>query len=174
MVGPILIGAGTVIAGILGYAASRPSEFRVERSAHIDAPPDRVFAKINDFHQWPSWSPWEELDPAMTRTHSGAASGQGAVYEWSGNKKVGQGRMEITEAVPSKKVGIKLDFISPFQVHNTTEITLTPSGSGTDVNWSMLGANNFMMKVMGVFMNMDKLVGKDFEKGLAKLKAQVE
>jgi uncharacterized protein YndB with AHSA1/START domain len=171
MLGPILIGAGTVVAGILGYAASRPSGFRVERSAHIDAPPDRVFAKMNDFREWPSWSPWEELDPAMSRMHSGASSGRGAVYEWSGNKKVGKGRMEIIESVPAKKVGIKLDFITPFEAHNTTEFTLTPSGGGTDVNWAMTGASNFMMKVFGVFVSMDKLVGKDFEKGLAKLKA---
>ena len=174
MVGPILIGAGTVVAGILGYAATRPDGFRVERSAHIDAPPDRVFAKINDFHEWPSWSPWEELDPAMTRMHSGAARGAGAIYEWIGNKKVGQGRMEITESVPSQKVAIKLDFISPFEAHNTTELTFTPSDNGTDVNWAMLGSNSFMMKVMCLFVSMDKMVGKDFEKGLAKLKAQVE
>ncbi len=174
MLGPILISAGAVVAGVLGYAASRPNAFRVERSKRIDAPPDRVFAKLNDFREWGSWSPWEELDPSMSRTHSGAASGKGAIYEWSGNKKVGKGRMEITDTVPSQKVNIQLDFITPFKAHNTTEFTLTPSGNGTDVNWAMMGASPFIMKVMGVFMSMDKMVGKDFEKGLAKLKASVE
>jgi uncharacterized protein YndB with AHSA1/START domain len=174
MLGPILIGAGAVVAGVLGYAASRPGGFRVERSTYVDAPPERVFALLTDFHQWPSWSPWEELDPAMNRTHSGAGSGKGAVYEWSGNKKEGQGRMEITESVPSQKVGIKLDFIAPFEAHNTTEITLAPSDSGTSVRWAMMGSSPFLMKVMGLFVSMDKMVGKDFEKGLAKLKAQLE
>jgi uncharacterized protein YndB with AHSA1/START domain len=174
MLGPILIGAGAVISGILGYAATRPNQFRVQRSARFDAPPDRVFGKINDFREWTSWSPWEELDPAMTRTHSGAASGKGAVYEWIGNKKVGQGRMEITESVPSRKVVIQLDFLKPFEAHNVTEMTLTPSGSGTELTWAMYGPNPFLMKVIGVFMSMDKMAGKDFEKGLAKLKAQVE
>lgn len=174
MLGPILIGAGTVVAGILGYAATRPDQFRVERSTRIDAPPDKVFATISDFHQWGAWSPWEELDPGMNRTHSGAASGQGAVYEWSGNKKVGQGRMEITTATPSQLVVIKLDFLEPFETHNTVELTLAPSGNGTDVTWAMFGSNPFLMKVMGVFMSMDKMVGKDFEKGLARLKKHVE
>lgn len=172
MLGPILIGAGTVVAGVLGYAASRPDEFRVDRFAHVDAPPDRVFAVLDDFHQWPSWSPWEELDPTMTRTHSGTPRGKGAIYEWSGNKKVGQGRMEITESIPSEKIAIQLDFIAPFAAHNTTTFTLTPRDGGTDVQWAMTGKNGFMMKVMGLFVNMDKMVGKDFEKGLAKLKAQ--
>lgn len=174
MIGPVLIGAGTVVAGILGYAASRPGEFRVERFAHIDAPPDRVFAILNDFHQWPSWSPWEELDPAMNRTHSGATSGKGAIYEWNGNKKVGQGRMEITGSAPPENLTIQLDFITPFEAHNTTEFILTPRDGGTDVNWAMTGSNGFMMKVMCLFVNMDKLVGKDFEKGLTKLKALLE
>jgi uncharacterized protein YndB with AHSA1/START domain len=174
MLAPILIGAGTVITGILGYAATRPNQFRMERSARFDAPPDRVFAKINDFREWRSWSPWEELDPAMTRTHSGATSGKGAVYEWLGNKKVGQGRMEITESVPLRKVIIKLDFLKPFEAHNITELTLTPSGSGTELTWALHGPSPFLMKVIGVFMSMDKMAGKDFEKGLAKLKAQVE
>src|SRR5688500_11900387 len=174
MLGPILIGAGTVVAGILGYAATRPGGFRYSRSAHIDAAPEKVFATVNDFHHWPSWSPWDELDPNMNRTHSGAPSGKGAVYEWSGNKKVGQGRMEITTSTPSQLVGIKLDFLKPFKAHHTVELTLTPSGNGTNVTWAMFGANPFLMKVMGVFMNMDRMVGKDFEKGLARLKAHVE
>ncbi len=174
MLGPILIGAGTVVAGILGYAATRPDQFRVERSTRIDAPPDKVFATISDFHQWASWSPWEEIDPNMNRTYSGATSGKGAVYEWRGNKKVGEGRMEITTATPSQLVVIKLDFLKPFETHNTVELTLTPSGNGTNVTWAMSGASPFFMKVMCVFVSMDKMVGKDFEKGLARLKAHVE
>ena len=174
MLGPILIGAGTVVAGILGYAATRPDGFRYSRSAHIDAPADKIFATINDFHHWPSWSPWEELDPNMNRTYSGATSGKGAVYEWLGNKKVGQGRMEITTSTPSQLVGIKLDFLKPFEAHHLVEFTLTPSGTGTDVTWAMIGSYPFVMKVMCVFMNMEKMVGKDFDKGLAKLKANVE
>lgn len=174
MLVPILAGAGAVIAGILGYAATRPGPFRVARSARIDAPPDRVYAKINDFHQWSSWSPWEELDPSMTRTHSGAPSGKGAVYEWKGNKRVGRGRMEITESEPSRRVVIKLDFFEPFEAHNTVELTLVRVGEGTDVTWAMTGTNPYMMKVIGIFMNMDKMLGKDFEKGLARLKGQLE
>lgn len=173
MVGPILIGAAAVVAGILGYAATRPDQFRVERSARIDAPPDRVFEKLSDFREWRSWSPWEELDPAMNRTLSGSPSGPGAVYEWSGNKKVGSGRMEILEADPPRKLAIQLDFITPFEAHNRTEFTLTPAGAGTDVNWAMIGTHMFVTKVMCLFVSMDKMVGKDFEKGLAKLKASL-
>ena len=171
---PILIGGVAVVGGILGFAASRPGAFRYQRTARIDAPPDRVFAKINDFHHWPSWSPWEELDPAMNRTHSGPASGKGAVYEWSGNKQVGQGRMEITESVPPEKVGIKLDFLKPFEAHNQVEITAVPSGNGSEVTWAMSGEYPFMMKVMCLFMNMEKMIARDFDKGLARLKKLVE
>ena len=173
MVGPVLVGAGALVAGILGFAATRPDTFRVERSARIDATPDKVFAFLNDFREWPKWSPWEELDPAMNRTHSGATSGKGAIYEWNGNKKVGQGRMEITESVPSQKLALKLDFIKPFEAHNVTEFTLTPQGAGTDLNWAMIGSKPYMMKIMGLFMNLDNMVGRDFEKGLAKLKTAV-
>ena len=174
MIGPILVGSGAVIAGVLGYAAMRSGQFRVERSARVAAPPDRVFAVINDFHEWKSWSPWEEIDPAMNRIHSGPANGQGAIYEWKGNKQVGEGRMEITESIPSKKVGIKLDFLKPFEAHNMVELSLVPSGNATDVTWAMTGSSPFLMKVIGLFMSMDKMVGKDFEKGLARLKTRVE
>lgn len=174
MLVPILAGAGAVIAGILGYAATRPGQFRVARSARIDAPPERVYAMINDFHHWPSWSPWEELDPSMTKTHSGPPSGKGSVYEWKGNKRVGRGRMEITESEPSRRIAMKLDFIEPFEAQNIVELTLVPSGDGTDVTWAMTGMNRFPMKVIGIFMNMDRMLGNDFEKGLARLKGQLE
>lgn len=171
---PILIGAGAVVAGVLGFAATRPGQFRYQRSTRIDAPPERVFEKINDFHHWPSWSPWEELDPAMARTYSGPASGKGAVYDWNGNKKVGQGRMEITESVPPRKVAIKLDFLRPFEAHNQVELDVAPSGGGSEVTWAMTGEYPFMMKVMCLFMNMEKMIAKDFDKGLSRLKALAE
>ena len=169
MIGMILAGGGAVVAGLLGFAASRPPGFRVERRGHVDAPPERVFAKLDDFREWPSWSPWEELDPAMMRTFSGSPSGTGAIYEWSGNKKVGRGRMEIIDRTPSGRVVIKLDFIEPFPAQNVTEFLLQPSGAGTDVTWSMTGTKNFVMKLMGVFVNLDRMIGRDFEKGLARL-----
>jgi uncharacterized protein YndB with AHSA1/START domain len=170
----ILILLVAPIAAVAGLAALRPNTFRVERRARVNAAPERVYSFLTDFHQWPSWSPWEKLDPAMQRSHSGAERGRGAVYEWEGNKKVGKGRMEILEAVPASRVVIKLDFFVPWEAHNTTEFTLTPVAGGTDVTWAMHGASPFMMKVMGIFMPMDKMVGKDFEAGLANLKRAAE
>jgi hypothetical protein len=164
-----------VLLGILLLVvASKPDAFRIERSASIKAPPEKVYPLINDFHNWGSWSPWEKLDPAMKKTHSGPASGQGAVYEWEGNKQVGKGRMEITEAVPPSKVTIKLDFFKPFEAHNTAEFTLAGQGDATNVTWAMLGKQPFMFKVMSLFMSMDKMIGKDFETGLANIKAIAE
>jgi carbon monoxide dehydrogenase subunit G len=163
-----------LIAGVLAFAATKPDTFRVERSAAINAPPEAVFPLINDFHNWQAWSPWEKLDPAMTKSHSGAASGQGAVYEWEGNSDVGKGRMEITESAPPSRIKIKLDFLAPFEAHNTAEFALQPAGSGTNVVWAMHGENNFMGKVMQVFMDMDSMIGKDFETGLANMKAAAE
>jgi uncharacterized protein YndB with AHSA1/START domain len=143
--------------------------FTVERSALVPAAPQKVYDLLVDFHQWPQWSPWEELDPAMERTHSGAASGVGAKYAWSGNKKAGRGSMEITDATPPSSVVIKLDFVKPFKSSNTTTFTLTPAGDGTQVRWSMTGPRPLLMRLFGFVFNMDKLVGKDFEKGLARL-----
>ena len=163
-----------LIAVVLIYASTRPDSFSVQRSATIKAPPEKVFALINDFHNWPAWSPWEKLDPAMKRTHSGAAAGQGAVYAWLGNSDVGEGRMEITESVPSSKVGIKLDFITPFESKNTTLFTLQPQGDSTQVAWLMQGPAPYVTKLMTVFVSMDKMIGKDFEAGLANLKANAE
>jgi hypothetical protein len=164
-----------VLIGILLLlAATKPDAFRIQRSARIKAPPEKVYPLINDFHNWGSWSPWEKLDPAMQKTHSGPANGLGAVYEWEGNKQVGKGRMEITEAVPSSKVTIKLDFFKPFEAHNTAEFTLAGQGDATNVTWAMLGKQPFMFKVMSLFMSMDKMIGKDFETGLANMKAIAE
>lgn len=162
------------VAGLLGYAAIQPDNFRVQRSAAIKAPPEKIFGLLNDFHQWGSWSPWEKLDPAMTKTHSGASNGKGAIYEWEGNKQVGKGRMEITEASSPAKLMIKLDFIKPFESHNTAEFTLDRQSDATNVTWAMLGQKPFMFKVMGLFMSMDKMIGKDFETGLANIKGIVE
>jgi uncharacterized protein YndB with AHSA1/START domain len=163
-----------LVAALLAYAATRPNSFRVRRSARIDAPPEKVFPLINDFHQWTAWSPWERMDPNLRRTYSGAEAGKGAVYEWQGNNKVGQGRMEIVDSFDPRKVLIKLDFLKPFRAQNMAEFTLEPEGKSTDVHWEMYGASPFMMKVMGVFMSMDKMVGRDFERGLAAMKASAE
>jgi hypothetical protein len=170
----ILIGLGALIAGLLGFAATRPGAFRIQRSTQINMSPAEIFPILVNFKRWPEWSPWESIDPMMKKTMSGAATGKGAIYEWQGNKKVGKGRMEIVDVVPDRKVTIKLDFFEPFEAHNITHFALDPAGAGTDVTWSMEGTNPYMMKVMGIFMNMDKMVGKDFEKGLASLKRVAE
>ncbi|MFC5741757.1 SRPBCC family protein [Dyella tabacisoli] len=163
-----------LIIALLVYASTRPDTFRVQRTATIKAAPEKIFALINDFHAWSSWSPYEKLDPNMTRAIGGSASGQGAMYEWDGNKKAGKGRMEIIESSPSSKIAIKLDFIRPFEGHNTAEFTLEPRDGGTQVTWSMYGPSPFMSKLIGIFMNLDTLIGKDFEAGLSNLKANTE
>jgi uncharacterized protein YndB with AHSA1/START domain len=162
------------IAAILILAARKPDTFRVQRSATIKAPPEKIFPLINDFHQWGSWSPYETKDPAMQRSFSGAGSGKGAVYAWNGNNNVGSGRMEILEAPAPNKVVIKLDFLKPFEGHNTAEITLLPQGDTTNVTWLMHGPAPLMSKLMQVFMNLDNMVGKDFALGLANLKRIAE
>ena len=163
-----------LLAVVLGLAAAKPDTFRVQRSTSIKAPPEKIFPLLNDFHRWDVWSPWEKMDPAMKRTHSGAEKGKGAVYEWEGNDKVGKGRMEMTESTPPSKVVIKLDFLKPFEAHNTAEFTLQPQGDSTNVTWVMDGPAPFISKVMQVFVSMDSMVGKDFETGLANLKAAAE
>jgi uncharacterized protein YndB with AHSA1/START domain len=170
----IIGGAVVAILGFLGFVSTRPSSFRVERRGRFNAPPERVFAKLNDFREWASWSPWEGLDPNMQRTMSGAQSGPGSIYEWEGNRNVGKGRMEIVSADPPRKLNIKLDFLKPFEAHNMTEFTIEPRDGGSELTWAMTGDSPFMSKLMGVFMNFDKLIGKDFEKGLASLKTKVE
>jgi hypothetical protein len=170
----IAVIAIVAIAAVLAYAATRPDTFRIQRAASIQAPPEKIFPLIDDFRNWGSWSPWEKMDPALKRAYSGPASGKGAVYEWEGNNKVGKGRMEILEAPPPSKVTIKLDFLKPFEAHNTAEFTLTPRGGTTDVTWAMHGPNLFIGKVMSLFFDMERMVGKDFETGLANLKAVAE
>ena len=167
------------IAAVLILAATKPATFSVQRAIDVKAPPDRIFPLINDFHQWVSWSPYENKDPAMKRSYSGAESGKGAVYGWEGNSNVGTGRMEILEtqiletSAPSK-ILIKLDFFKPFEGHNTAEFTMLPQGGATHVNWVMRGPAPFISKLMQVFMNLDHMIGKDFEVGLANLKKLTE
>jgi Polyketide cyclase / dehydrase and lipid transport len=162
------------IAVVLILAASKPDKFSVQRATTVKAPAERIFPLINDFHQWGSWSPYEHKDPAMKRTYSGPASGEGAVYAWDGNKNVGSGRMEILDASAPAKIVIKLDFFTPFEGHNTAEFTMLPQGDATNLTWLMHGPVPFMAKIMHVFMNIDRMVGKDFEIGLANLKRLTE
>jgi hypothetical protein len=163
-----------VVGAILVYAATKPDTFRVQRSTSIKAAPDTIFALINDYRSWTAWSPYEKRDPALKRTYSGAAAGKGAVYEWEGNSQVGQGRMEITDTAAPSRVTIKLDFIKPFEGHNIAEFTLEPSGDTTNVTWAMYGPARYITKLMSVFINMDKMIGNDFETGLANLKTLTE
>ena len=163
-----------VVAGVLIYAATRPDSFRVERTATIKAPPDKIYAEIANLHGWSAWSPYEQKDPDMKRVFSGAESGRGAIYAWHGNKDVGQGRMEIVEATPPSKIAIKLDFIKPFEGHNMAEFTLAPAGDSTTVTWAMYGPSPYVAKVMGTFFDLDKMIGDDFEAGLAALKTVAE
>ena len=161
-------------AALLGLAATQPDGFRVQRSASIKAPPEKIFPLISDFRRWSAWSPWERLDPAMKRVYDGPASGKGAVYQWAGNRDVGAGRMEIVEAAAPSKVGIKLDFLAPFEAHNFAEFTLEPRGDATTVVWAMSGPHTYASKLMSVFFSMDGMVGGYFETGLANLKAAAE
>jgi uncharacterized protein YndB with AHSA1/START domain len=167
-----------VIAIVLILAATKPNTFSVRRATTVKAPPERIFPLINDFHQWGSWSPYENKDPAMKRSYSGAADGKGAVYGWEGNKNVGSGRMEILDTSEPSKIVIKLDFFTPFEGHNTAEFTMLPQGDATNlttnVTWLMHGPAPFMSKVMQVFINLDNMIGKDFEIGLANLKRLTE
>jgi Polyketide cyclase / dehydrase and lipid transport len=174
MIKMILIGVVVVIAGILVFAATKPDTLHVRRSVSIKAPPEKIFPYIDDLHRWSAWSPYENKDPAMKKKLSGTASGKGAIYEWDGNSSVGQGRMEITASVPPSKDTIKLDFIKPFEGHNVAEFTLEPKGDATNVTWTMDGPAPFISKIMQVFVNMDTMIGKDFEVGLANLKALAE
>ena len=167
-----------VVAIVLILAATKPNTLSVQRATTVRATPERIFPLINDFHQWGSWSPYENKDPAMKRSFSGAADGKGAVYGWEGNKNVGSGRMEIMDTSKPSKIVIKLDFFTPFEGHNTAEFTMLPQGDATslttNVTWLMHGPAPFMSKVMQVFINLDNMIGKDFEIGLANLKRLTE
>jgi len=174
MLKKILIAVVVLIAAVLIYAATRPDSFRVERSATIKAPPEKVFALVNDLKRWDAWSPWEKKDPSMRRSWGDATTGKGASYSWEGNKDVGQGRMEITESVPPSKISIKLEFVKPFEARNAVDFTLQPRGDTTDVTWAIYGPSPYISKLIGIFCNVDSMIGKDFEAGLADLKAVAE
>lgn len=174
MIKTLLTGIALAVLGLLGYASIQPDSFTVERSTTIQAPPERIYPYLADFHQWSVWSPWEKLDPAMKRTFSGAARGLGAIYAWEGDKAVGSGRMEIRSARPVSSVDIQLDFLSPFEAHNTASFTIVPQDGATTVTWTMRGPMPFVSKVLGVFISMDRMIGQDFEAGLANLKAAAE
>jgi carbon monoxide dehydrogenase subunit G len=168
----LVLAAG--IAGVLVYAATRPDVFTVQRTASIKAPPDRIFAFINDFRQWGAWSPYEKIDPAMKRSYGAKTAGEGATYAWEGNKNIGAGSMEIVSAPAPQKVTIKLDFTRPFEAHNVAEFALVPEGGSTSVTWSMRGPVPYFGKILHLFINMDRMVGGQFDEGLANLKAAAE
>jgi uncharacterized protein YndB with AHSA1/START domain len=168
--GTFIIVLISAILGVLIYAARKPDSFRVERSVSIPATPEHIFPLLNDFHQWEAWSPWEKIDPAVQRIYHSTTAGVGATYEWKGNNKVGHGKMEIIESIPSTRVRLKIDFISPFEAHNTVEFTLTPQGNTTLLTQAMYGPSPFVSKLVSMFCSMDKMVGEKYEQGLASIK----
>lgn len=167
-----LVATGAVVVLIL--AARKPDTFQVTRSIAINAAPDRIYPLIADFRAWGAWSPWEKKDPAMKRSFGGPETGVGATYAWAGDKNVGEGSMRITEAQAPGKLGLKLDFLKPFEAHNDVVFALTPQSQGTNVTWIMTGPTPFIGKIMHVFMDMDRMVGGDFEAGLKAMKAAAE
>ena len=171
---PILLALAVIVILFFVFLVGRPDEFNVMRSATISAPPATVFAQVNDFHKWDDWSPWAKLDPACKNTFDGAAAGKDAKFAWDGNNKVGAGRMTITDSQSPEFIRINLEFLRPFKSTNTTEFTFRSRGSQTLVTWTMSGKTNFMCKIFGLIMDGDKMVGKDFEKGLASMKAIAE
>lgn len=174
MIGIIAVCLVVVIAGVLIYATTKPDTFRVARSIAISAPADKIFPLIDDFHQWTLWSPYETKDPAMKRTFGATTKGRGAAYAWYGNGQVGAGDMTVTDSAPPSHVTIKLNMVKPISASNDVTFTLAPQGTATQVTWAMQGPAPFISKVMQVFFNMDKMVGGDFEAGLAKLKTVAE
>ena len=174
MLKKILVFLVLAIAIFAIVVAMQPADFSITRNATVAAPAAAVFSQVNDFHKWEAWSPWAKLDPSMKATYEGPTDGPGSIYTWSGNNEVGEGRMTLTESKPSEFVRIKLEFLKPFAATNTTEFLFKPEGNQTAVTWTMTGKNNFIAKAFNLVMNMDKMVGGDFEKGLAQMKAAVE
>lgn len=174
MFSKILLGLGFVVIVLAVVISLQPADFRITRSITINAAPPAAFAQVNDFHRWKEWSPWAKIDPEMKEAYEGPAAGKGAIYTWVGNSKVGEGRMTITDSRPHELIQINLEFIKPIAAVNTTEFSFKPEGAGTAVSWVMYGKNNFIAKAMSLVMNMDKMVGPDFEKGLQQLKAVTE
>jgi uncharacterized protein YndB with AHSA1/START domain len=169
MLRKILLAAVVIVLGLVVVVAMQPSDLRVSRTATIAAPAPAVFAHVNDFHRWPAWSPYEKLDPAMKRDYAGAPAGAGAVYTWSGNSQAGEGRSTITESRPNELIRIRLEFVRPFAATSTAEFAFHPAGDRTDVTWTLTGTNNFMGKAVHLVMDMDEMIGGQFEEGLAAL-----
>jgi hypothetical protein len=170
----IVIGVVVVLVVLVAVVATRPASFSVARSATIPTPPDTAFTQVNDFHAWAGWSPWEKLDPGMKKTFTGAGTGAGSIYYWSGNDQVGEGRMTMEKSERPATIGIKLEFLRPFAATNQTTFTFAPVPEGTRVTWTMAGNYDFMGKAASMFMNMDKTVGGDFERGLSALAVQAK
>jgi len=178
MLGKVLLGVAAAIVLIVGIlsviVAMQPAEFRIERSTTIAAPAPVVFAQVNDFHKWDAWSPWAKLDPDVKNSYQGTPAGPGAMLAWAGNSKVGEGRMTITESRPNELIRIKLEFVRPFAATNTAQFAFKPDGDRTAVTWSMFGHNNFVSRAVFLFVDMDKALGGEFEKGLAGMKSVAE
>ena len=170
----MFVALGAIVAIAVVVVATRPSEFRVSRRIAIAAPPSTVFAHVNDFHKWDAWNPWAKIDPAMRQRYEGAPTGAGAAYVWAGNSQVGEGRMTMTESVPSERITIQMEFMKPFAATSTAVFTFEPDGDRTIVTWSLEGRNNFVAKAMHLVVNMDRMIGGQFEKGLAQMKFVVE
>jgi uncharacterized protein YndB with AHSA1/START domain len=170
----IIIIVAVLIGAILAFAATKPETFRVQRSITINASPEKIFALINDFHNWSGWAPQDKEDPTMTRTYSGAAKGKDAFSDWDSSGSAGKGRMAITESVPNKMISINVNFVKPFQAHNVNEFTLEPAGTSTKVTWTMNGTNLYIMKIISVFRSVDSVIGRHFESGLDNLKTVAE
>ena len=171
---PIFLALAFIAILVIIVIAGQPDEFKVTRFAKISAPPDKIFPHVNDLHKWEAWSPWAKLDPNAKNSFEGAASGAGAAMKWEGNRKVGEGRMSITESRANELVRVKLEFLKPFKATNTAEFAFQSEGGQTGVTWSMSGKNNFISKAFGLIMNCDKMVGGEFEKGLAAMKSVAE
>lgn len=170
----ILIAMAVFVILFVIFVSLRPADFRYTRKGTISATPAEVFAHVNDFHNWEAWSPWAKLDPNATATFEGPSSGEGAKFHWAGNKEVGEGNMTIIESRPNDVIRIRLEFLKPFRATNMSEFTFEPRGSQTEVTWSMYGKNNFMAKLVGLFMDCEKMVGPQFEQGLANMKRVAE
>jgi len=169
----VALALAVAVAGVLALAATKPDNFSVQRSVSIKAPPEKISGVLSDFRAWDAWSPWEKVDPKMRRTYSGEPKGKGAKYAWAGNSEVGEGSMTITEAQPSR-VALDLDFVKPFEGHNKVVFALAPKGDATEVTWTMNGPSPYITKLIQVFCDMDGMIGKQFEAGLADLKTVAE
>ncbi len=178
MIKKVIVGVGAVVLALVlvfcVVVSMQPEDFKITRLTTIKTTPDKVFEQVNDFHKWEAWSPWAKLDPAMKTTYSGPPSGKGSSYAWTGNSEVGEGKMTITASEPNEHIGIDLEFIKPFSARNATDFTFKPDGDKTNVTWTMAGKNNFIAKAFSMFVDMDKMVGADFEKGLAQMKTLAE